>query len=37
MNPCPTELNFASHLAALYAPRAAKLAYIDDSRRITYG
>ena len=37
MNPCPTELNFASHLAALNAPRAAKLAYIDDSRRITYG
>ncbi|CAM4284862.1 4-hydroxybenzoate--CoA ligase [Bordetella tumbae] len=37
MNPCPTELNFASHLAALNAPRAAKLAYIDDTRRITYG
>lgn len=37
MNPCPTELNFASHLAALNAPRAAKTAYIDDTRRITYG
>ncbi|CAM4143497.1 benzoate-CoA ligase family protein [Bordetella tumulicola] len=37
MTPCPTELNFASHLAALNAPRAAKLAYIDDTRRMTYG
>ncbi|CAP43917.1 benzoate-CoA ligase family protein [Bordetella petrii] len=37
MSPCPTELNFASHLAALNAPRAAKLAYIDDTRRLTYG
>ena len=37
MPPCPTELNFASHLAALNAPRAAKLAYVDDTRRLTYG
>ena len=37
MNTCPAELNFASHLAALNAPRAAKPAYIDDTRRITYG
>src|SRR3546814_12849076 len=37
MTPCPTELNFASNLAALNAPRAAKLAYIDDTRRLTYG
>ncbi|WP_313620895.1 benzoate-CoA ligase family protein [Achromobacter sp.] len=37
MNTCPTELNFASHLAALNAPRAAKPAYIDDTRQLTYG
>lgn len=37
MNACPAELNFASHLAALNAPRAAKLAYIDDTRQLTYG
>lgn len=37
MNACPTELNFASHLAALNAPRAAKPAYIDDTGQITYG
>ena len=37
MNHCPAELNFASHLAALNAPRAAKIAYIDDQRHLTYG
>ena len=37
MNTCPTELNFASHLAALNAARAAKPAYIDDSRQLSYG
>ncbi len=37
MNACPAELNFASHLAALNAPRAAKPAYIDDTRQLTYG
>ncbi|MGE8634743.1 MAG: AMP-binding protein, partial [Achromobacter piechaudii] len=37
MNTCPAELNFASHLAALNAARAAKPAYIDDSRQLTYG
>lgn len=37
MNTCPAELNFASHLAALNAPRAAKPAYIDDTRQFTYG
>ncbi|WP_025137415.1 benzoate-CoA ligase family protein [Achromobacter sp. DH1f] len=37
MNACPAELNFASHLAALNAPRAAKTAYIDDTRQLTYG
>lgn len=37
MNACPDELNFASHLAALNAPRAAKPAYIDDTRQISYG
>jgi len=37
VNTCPTELNFASHLAALNAPRAAKPAYIDDTRQLTYG
>ena len=37
MNACPAELNFASHLAALNAPRASKPAYIDDTRQISYG
>ncbi|MHC0506110.1 benzoate-CoA ligase family protein [Achromobacter aegrifaciens] len=37
MNACPDELNFASHLAALNAPRAAKPAYIDDTSQISYG
>ncbi|OZI18058.1 MULTISPECIES: benzoate-CoA ligase family protein [Bordetella] len=37
MPPCPLELNFASHLAALNAPRASKPAYIDDIRTLTYG
>lgn len=37
MHDCPNELNFASHLAALNAPRAAKTAYIDDERRLSYG
>lgn len=37
VNTCPAELNFASHLAALNAPRAAKPAYIDDTRQLTYG
>ncbi|MEN4921272.1 benzoate-CoA ligase family protein [Achromobacter spanius] len=37
MNACPAELNFASHLAALNAARAAKPAYIDDTRQVTYG
>ncbi|AIT26671.1 benzoate--CoA ligase [Bordetella holmesii 44057] len=37
MHDCPAELNFASHLAALNAPRAAKTAYIDDRRELSYG
>ncbi|OZI77498.1 benzoate-CoA ligase family protein [Bordetella genomosp. 12] len=37
MHDCPAELNFASHLAALNAPRAAKTAYIDDQRQLSYG
>ena len=37
MNHCPAELNFASHLAALNAARAAKTAYIDDQRQLSYG
>jgi benzoate-CoA ligase len=37
VNTCPAELNFASHLAALNAARAAKPAYIDDSRQLSYG
>jgi benzoate-CoA ligase len=37
MSTCPAELNFASHLAELNAARAGKTAYIDDSRRLTYG
>ena len=37
MNTCPAELNFASYLAALNAPRAAKPAFIDDTRQLSYG
>jgi len=37
VNTCPAELNFASYLAALNAPRAAKPAYIDDTRQLSYG
>ena len=37
MHDCPTELNYASYLAALNAPRAAKTAYLDDHRQLTYG
>ena len=37
MSTCPAELNFASHLAELNAARAGKTAYIDDSRRLSYG
>jgi len=37
MHDCPNELNYASYLAALNAPRAAKTAYIDDHRQLSYG
>ncbi|WP_019939360.1 benzoate-CoA ligase family protein [Bordetella sp. FB-8] len=37
MTTCPAELNFASHLTELNATRAGKTAYIDDSRRLSYG
>jgi benzoate-CoA ligase len=37
MHTCPLELNFASHLAAQNAARAAKTAYVDDFRTLTYG
>lgn len=33
----PERFNFASHLLALNAERAGKLAYIDDTRQMTYG
>ncbi|MFO1396282.1 MAG: benzoate-CoA ligase family protein [Burkholderiales bacterium] len=33
----PTRFNFAQHLAARNASRAAKVAYIDDAGTLTYG
>lgn len=33
----PTEFNFAGHLLAINAGRAAKTAYIDDRGQLTYG
>ena len=33
----PEQFNFAAHLLALNASRAAKTAYIDDSRTMSYG
>jgi len=37
VEPPPARFNFAAHLFALNAPRAAKTAYIDDSGHMTYG
>ncbi|XUW89363.1 benzoate-CoA ligase family protein [Burkholderia sp. M6-3] len=37
VEPPPARFNFAAHLFALNAPRAAKTAYIDDSGHTTYG
>lgn len=37
MQACPAELNYAHYLAELNQPRAAKTAYIDDHRQMTYG
>jgi benzoate-CoA ligase len=33
----PAEFNFAAHVLELNANRAARVAYIDDVRRLTYG
>jgi benzoate-CoA ligase len=37
MKVCPAELNYAQYLAEFNRPRASKIAYIDDTRKITYG
>lgn len=37
LSPSSSELNFASHLIELNTGRAGKLAYIDDTRTLTYG
>ena len=37
VNPPPERFNAAAHLLALNAGRANKLAYIDDTQRLTYG
>ena len=35
--PPPAQFNFARHLLELNAGRAAKVAYRDDERTLTYG
>src|ERR1700741_3429156 len=35
--PPPAELNFAAHLIERNAGSAARIAYIDDRERLTYG
>ncbi|QIM48900.1 benzoate-CoA ligase family protein [Pusillimonas sp. DMV24BSW_D] len=37
MEVCPAELNYAQYLAEFNRSRASKTAYIDDTRKITYG
>jgi benzoate-CoA ligase len=37
ISPPPTRFNFAQHLLDANAGRASKLAYIDDTGRLTYG
>src|SRR3546814_10056521 len=37
MPTCPSELNYAQYLSDINAPRAAKTAYIDGQRALTYG
>ncbi len=37
VNPPPERFNAAAHLLALNAGRAAKLAYVDDTQRVSYG
>ena len=37
VNPPPERFNVAAHLLALNAGRAGKLAYIDDTQRLSYG
>ena len=36
-SPPPAQFNFARHLLELNAGRAAKVAYRDDERTLTYG
>ena len=37
LEPLPERFNVAAHLLAINAGRAAKLAYIDDTSRVSYG
>ena len=37
MNPCPRQLNFAQYLSEINATRAAKAAYMDGERTLSYG
>jgi benzoate-CoA ligase family protein len=37
LTPPPANFNFAAHLEALNRARAAKTAYLDDTRALTYG
>ncbi|MFJ2994044.1 benzoate-CoA ligase family protein [Pandoraea sp. NPDC087047] len=37
LTPPPANFNFAAHLASLGRGRAAKTAYLDDTRTLTYG
>ncbi|QDX22729.1 benzoate-CoA ligase family protein [Pandoraea pnomenusa] len=37
LTPPPANFNFAAHLEALNRERAAKTAYLDDTRALTYG
>ncbi|AKM29519.1 4-hydroxybenzoate--CoA ligase [Pandoraea faecigallinarum] len=37
LTPPPANFNFAAHLEALNRERAAKTAYLDDTRTLTYG
>ncbi len=37
VNPPPERFNAAAHLLALNAGRASKLAYVDDTQRLSYG
>lgn len=37
LTPPPANFNFAAHIASLNRERAAKTAYLDDTRTLTYG